>query len=323
VRTCLAGAILALVVVANGQTSELPVRIGVMVPGPPPSSAGLDALRQGLRGQGYAEGRDVLLEVRWDQGRPELWAPQAAELVRLKVRMIVAGTTVVAEAARQMTATIPIIMAAGPYAVELGLVKSLARPGGNVTGVSLLTREFAGKRLQILTEAVPGVRRVAYFWTSAPSPAVAAMNNDYEAAARSLGLELLSFDVTREPKELDAPFRRAVQAGAHAVILAQGPFWARHRTRLAELALKHRLPMMSGETGAAEAGALLYYGSDIPDGWRRAAYFADKILKGAKAGDLPVEQPSKFELIINLATARALGLAIPPVVLARADQIIP
>lgn len=130
-------------------------------------------------------------------------------------------------------------------------------------------------------------------------------------------------EVTREPKDLEAAFRRAVQAGSHAVILAQDPFWARHRTPLAELAVKYQLPMMSGETGAAEAGAFLYYGSDIPEGWRRAAYYADKILKGAKAADLPVEQPSKFELIVNLATAKALGLAVPPAMLARADRVIP
>jgi len=230
-------AILATVVVADAQTAGLPVRIGVLVPGTPPTSAGLDALRQGLRDLGYAEGRDVLLEVRWDEGRPELWAPQAAELVRLKVRLIVAGTTTTAEAARRATATIPIIMAAGPYAVELGLVQSLARPGGNVTGVSLLTRELAGKRLQILTETVPGVRRVAYFWISGPSPAVTAMNRDYETAARSLGLELELVEVKREPKDLEASFRGAVRARAGAVILAQGPFWARHRTRLADLAV--------------------------------------------------------------------------------------
>jgi putative ABC transport system substrate-binding protein len=315
-------AILAAVVVADAQTTGLPVGIGVLAPGMPSTGAGLDAFRQGLRNLGYAEGRDVLLEVRWDEGRPELWAPQAAELVRLKVRVIVAGTTPTAEAARRATATIPIVMAAGPYAVELGLVQSLARPGGNVTGVSLFTQELAGKRLQILKETVPGVRRIAYFWISGPSAAVTAMNRDYETAARSLGLELAPIEAMRESTSLEVLFRDAVRAGADAVILAQGPFWARHRTRLANLALKYRLPMMSGETGAAEAGALLYYGSDIPESWRRAATYVDKILKGTKPADLPVEQPSKFELIVNLKTAKALGLAIPPAVLGRADEVI-
>ncbi len=326
--TVVALALITAPLVAEAQQPAKVPRIGVLVPGRPPTHRSLDAFRQGLRELGYVEGQNIRLELRWDEGNPEQRSGLAAELVRAKVDVIVAGTTTSAQAARNATGTIPIVMAAGPYALEVGLIQSLARPGGNVTGVSMLTRELTAKRLELLKEAVPGATRVAYLWTHGRRPVgaainavVAAMNEDYGAAAQALGIQLRPIEV-RGPEDFESAFQAAARARAGAVIVAQGPLWSAHRARLAELALKRRLPMMSGETGAAHAGTLLYYGSDIPEGWRRAATYVDKIGKGANPADLPVEQPTKFELVINLKTARALGLTIPPSVLIRADHVI-
>jgi putative ABC transport system substrate-binding protein len=323
----LAFGLLASPLAAEAQPTAKISRIGVLVPGKPPAR-GVDAFRRGLRDLRYIDGQNIVLELRWDEDKPEQTPRQAAELVRASADVIVAGTTTSAQAAKNATGTIPIVMAAGPYALEVGLIESLARPGGNVTGVSLFTRELTAKRLELLKEAVPGASRVAYLWThgrrpvgATINPVVAAMNGDYEAAARSLGVELRPIEV-RGSEDFESAFQTAARGRVGGVILAQGPLWAGHRARLAGLALKHRLPMISGETGAAQAGTLLYYGSDIPEGWQRAAAYVDKILKGARPADLPVEQPTSFELVVNLKTAKALGLTFPPSILVRADQVI-
>jgi ABC-type uncharacterized transport system substrate-binding protein len=293
-------------------------RIGVLAPGSPPSRS-FDSLRHGLRELGYVEGRTILIEPRWDEGRPERNAALAGELVRLNVDIIVATTTALTAAAKA-TKEIPIVMtSASGDPVTLGLAASLSRPGGNVTGLTLQTYELPGKRLQLLKEALPRISRVVLFWDPA-SPSSTEVR-EYEIAARSLGLQLQAMEV-RGREDLDAAFQTAVRARAQAVIMVQSAIYSRHTVTLASIALKSRLPTMSGETGYAQDGGLMNYGPNIPDSWRRAAGYVDKILKGAKPADLPIEQPTKFELVINLKTAKAIGLTIPHSLLVRADAVI-
>jgi putative ABC transport system substrate-binding protein len=296
-------------------------RIGLLFTGAPPpeSNRAVEAFRRGLRDLGYVEGRTIMLEYRWaPEGGYDRIPDLAADLVRLGVDVIVAQTNTHALAAKRATATIPIVFGAVSDPVESGLVASLARPGGNVTGSSLLAPEVVRKLLEFLREVVPAASRVAVL--EDPEGSVRS-RREAEAAAQVLGLRLQRLDV-RDPKELDQAFRAAMAARAQAVITIPSSFFARHRARVAELALKSRLPAVSIETGFVEAGGLLSYGPDIPDRFRRAATYVDKILKGAKPADLPVEQPTKFDLIVNLKTAKALGLTIPPAVLARADRVI-
>lgn len=301
------------------QPAKVP-RVGVLAPGVPPLEH-FEAFRQGLRDLGHVEGQTIILEPRWERGKPDRYATLATELVRLNVDIIVAGTTPATLAARNATATIPIVMAAigAGDPVELGLVASLARPGGNVTGLILQTHELAGKRLELLKETVPGVSRVALFWN--PQQVHLAQVKEHEAAARSLGVRLQPVEV-RGAEDFEGAFQAAGRGRAGALIMAQASLFSVHRARLADLALHARLPTISGETGFAEAGGLMNYGPNIVDSWRRAAAYVDKILKGAKPGDLPIERPTKFELVINLKTSKALGLAIPPSVLIRADRAV-
>jgi putative ABC transport system substrate-binding protein len=299
-------------------------RIGVLAPGTD-TPGGLptivvEAFRQGLRDLGYIERRDLVLDVRWDEGKPERNQELARELVRLPVHVIVAGTTPSTIAAQKATTTVPIVMAAtGGDPVSLGLVTSVSRPGGNVTGLILQTHELPGKRLEFVKEVVPKLLRIALFWH--PGHPSAGEIKGYETAARNQGVELQRIEA-RGPEQFDAAFEVAARAGSQAAIFVQSAVYAGYRARLAEIALKRQIPTISGETGFAAAGGLMNYGPNIPDSWRRAAGYVDKILKGAKPGDLPLEQPTKFELIINLKTAKALGLTIPPSLLARADQVI-
>ena len=311
--------ILAAPLTTDAQRPAKVPRIGVIVPssGPPASHPGVKAFRQGLSDLGYVEGKSIVLEYR-TAALPDQYPARVAELVRLKVDIIVTPTTAAAVAAKEATQTIPIVMAAGPYAVETELVVSHARPGGNVTGLSLFTHELTGKRLELLKEAVSRASRIALFWQQ--SLLSSRVLDDHQAAARALKLELLPIEIHGD--DIDRAFDAAVRGKAQAIILSQGPLFATHRRRFAELALKHRLPLMSGEVGAAEAGSLMYYGSDIYEGWHRAATYVDRVLKGAKPADLPVEEPMKFDLVVNLKTAKALGLTIPQSVLIRADQVI-
>jgi putative ABC transport system substrate-binding protein len=306
---------------AEAQGSGRVPRVGVLFTGsPPPESVrGVEAFRAGLRDLGYVEGRNIALEYRWaTEGRSDQLPALAADLVRLGVDVILAQTSPHALAARQATSTIPIVFGAVSDPVGSGLVANLARPGRNITGSSLMAPDVARKLMELLKEAVPNASRVAALRD--PSGSVHSWT-EVEAAAKVLGVRLEVLDV-RDPKDLDRAFRAATAARAHAVITIPSPFFAAHRVRVAELALKTPLPAVSIETGFADAGGLMSYGPNIPDSFRRAATYVDKILRGAKPADLPVEQPTTFELVINLKTAKALGLTIPQSLLLRADEVI-
>ena len=309
--------LLAVPLGAETQPTGRNPRIGILRPGSPPDPL-LDAFRQGLRELGYEEGRNINIEYRWAEGRDERLPGLAAELVRLKVDVIVAGAGAV-EAAKHATTTIPIVMPVSGDPVRAGLVASLARPGGNITGLTSLSGELPGKWMELLKETLPRVSRVAVLWDPASDPRQV---NTSEAAARSLGVRLHMLKVGRadgfEPALTDA---RKNDVGA--LIVLGSPFFYVHRTRLVELAATHRLPTIYAQREfVVGSGGLMSYGTDFHHQFRRAATYVDKILKGAKPGDLPIEQPTKFELVINLKTAKALGLTIPPTVLARADEVI-
>lgn len=315
-------AILATPLAAEAQPAGRMPRIGVIMQGIPPGEAGdeLDVFRQGLRDLGYVEGQTVALEVRWGEHQHERFPALAADLVQRPVDLIVAAGASPARAAQHATTTIPIVMLVGIDPVTQGLVASLARPGGNITGLTVMTRELSGKRLGLLQEAVPGLSHVALL-VDAGNPNRQVLLDDHEAAARVLGVKLLPLEV-RGPDEFVGAFQAATQGQAQALLMAQGALFLRQRVRLAELALASRLPTMSGETGYAEAGGLMHYGPDIPGSFRRVAVYVDKILKGAQPADLPVEQPTTFELVINRKTAQALGLTIPSVLLFQANKVI-
>ncbi|HEU4341899.1 MAG TPA: ABC transporter substrate-binding protein [Candidatus Binatia bacterium] len=286
----------------------------------PRNPSRLDAFRQALRNLGYVEGKNIAIEYRYAEGKLERLPELAAELVRLQVDIIITAGNEPAEAAKNVTQKIPIVMAFSGDAVGLGFVSSLARPGGNMTGLTNLALELSGKRLELLKELVPGINRVAtLFNPEGPAPVLAF--KEAHAAAQGLGLKLESMEV-RVPTDLDTAFRAAVKERADALMTLPGAFPSFHRKRIVDLAAKNRLPAVYPEIHFADVGGLMSYGSDRSEEFRRAAYFVDKILKGAKSSDLPVEQPTKFELVINLKTAKQIGLTIPPTVLARADKII-
>jgi putative ABC transport system substrate-binding protein len=307
---------------APGATHAQPAgkvwRVGVLL------SVGGDpryqAFQQRLRELGYVEGQNVAFDWRRADGRLDRLPELAAELVRLKVDVIVADVTPAIRAAMQATSTVPIVMGMAADPVGSGLVSNLARPGRNVTGVSLMLADVSAKRLQLLKNALPRISRVAVLWNPGV-PWHKAMLAEVEPAARSLGLQLLPVAVER-PGELEAAFSAMAREKGDAAFLGDSPMFASHRTRLIDLAAKHRLPMIFGSREWVTAGGLMSYGPSFSDMFGQAAVYVDKILKGARAADLPVEQPTKVELVINLKTARALGLTIQPPVLARADQII-
>ena len=314
----LAGA-LATPLAAGAQPSLKIPRIGVLSGGFPNQDVCLDAWRRGLQELGYVEGRTYVLETRWSEGRGEAYPHLAADLVRLKVDLIVSTAGPAASAVKEATTSIPIVLASSFYPVELGIIASLARPGGNVTGVTHFTPELMAKRVRLLKEAVPTASRLAVLRLAGGVHDLVV--RDMEAAARPLGVQLQVIEV-RRAEDLSAAFATAGRGRAHAVMSTQAPFFAQNRATIAQLALKHRLPSFSGERAATEVGALMFYGPSISEGCQRAAKYVDRILKGANPANLPIEQPSKFELIINLKTAKALGLTIPPSLLARADQVI-
>jgi putative tryptophan/tyrosine transport system substrate-binding protein len=285
-----------------------------------PTVAGrnLDALRQGLRALGYVEGRTIALEVHWTEGRPERMRELVVELLRLEIDVLVVGSSQTALAAKKATQTIPIVMAAGTDPVGFGVVASLSRPGGNVTGLSLSNEEISSKRLQLLKEFVPLLARVAVLRNPLLT-AHAIFWQDTEAAARKLGLELRPLEV-RGVDDFEVAFAPAMLGNAQALIAFDDII--PYRTRVIALAASHRLPAMYGFREFPEHGGLMSYGANIAALFRRAATFVDKILKGAKPADLPVELPTKFEFVVNLKTAKALGLVIPPAILASADDVI-
>jgi len=273
-----------------------------------------------MRELGWMEGQNMVVEHRWGQSPDQLGAA-AAELVRLKVDVIVAIGTPAPLAARRATSAIPIVMVGAGDPVATGLVSSLAKPGGNVTGTSTYNPETTGKRLQLMKEVVPGLSRLAVLWNAA-NPVSALVVKEAKAAAQtSLGLQVQSVEV-RGPDDVKTALPAVVSGGAGALFVADDPFLFQYRTRIADFAAQHRLPTMFSFRSFVDAGGLMSYGPIIADLTRRAAAYVDKILKGAKPADLPVEQPTKFELVINLKTAKANGLTIPPSALARADQII-
>ena len=307
----------------EAQQAATVYRIGRLSPGSPLLVAHLwEAFRQRLRELGYVEGQNLVIEGRYAEGRAERLPDLAAELVRLKVDVIVAGGTAAIRAAQQATHTIPIVMAATADPVGQGFVASLAYPGGNITGLSWLGTELPGKRLELLKETVPQSTRIAAL-IHAAHPAYASTMHTLTVAARALGLHLHVVEV-RSADELDAAFAAMTRTGADAVIVVEDALLlSGQRGRVvADLAATHRLPMMYSWREWVVAGCLMSYGPSRPDMLRRAAVFVDKILKGAKPGELPVEQPMKFELVINLKTAKSLGLTIPPTLLFQADEVI-
>jgi ABC-type uncharacterized transport system substrate-binding protein len=280
-----------------------------------------EAFKQGMRERGYVEGQHVVFERRSGENRRERTSDGAAELVRMKVDVIVTSTDEGIAAVKQQTQTIPIVMANSTDPVGTGFVASLARPGGNITGHSSMSPELSGKRLELLREVVPGLSRVAILW----NPEIRGAVLDYketEGAARSLHLQLQSVEVSRAD-DLDRAFSTVTTGRAQALIVpAVNPVAFANRSQIVRLAQRNRLPSIYGVRDFADAGGLMAYGPNAADLWRRAATYVDKILKGAKPADLPVQQPTKFELVINLKTAKALGLTIPQSVLGQADHVI-
>ena len=308
---------------AEAQQAGKVARIGYLVTSLAVSPHPQEAFRQGLRDLGYVEGRNLVIEYRDAEGKPERLPALAAELVALKVDVIFGGNTPGTLAAKQATRPLPIVFATAGDPVTSGLVTSLARPGGNVTGLSILAPELVGKCLEQLKQAVPGVSRVAVLWQpGGPGEHTEkAMLKEAEVAGRALGVRLL-FVEARGPDDFDRAFSDMTRARAGALAVLPSSMLFNERRRLVDLAAKNRLPAVYPSRDFVDAGGLLSYGPNIPDLYRRAATYVDKILKGAKPGDLPVEQPTKFELVINLKTAKALGLTIPPSVLGRADDVI-
>src|SRR4030095_9926928 len=275
----------------------------------------VNAFRKAMHVLGWVEGQTLLIDYRGAEGKGERLEQLAAEIVKSRPDVIVTGTSGAVVAAKRATATIPIVMAVSVDPVGLGVVQSLARPGGNVTGQAILSPELSVKRLQLLKEALPSLSRVAIFWNvAAGKPAVERHLQVSQGAAQALGIQLHPVEVLGA-EGLDAAFQQPRKARSAAIVTTQSALFSALNGRLAGLALKYRVPVLSSETGFAEAGGLVNYGDSIDDAWRRWAIQVDKVLRGVKPGDLPVEQPTKFELVINLKTAKALGLTIPPSVL--------
>ncbi len=308
---------------AAAQRPEKVPRVGYLNPGSssdPVRQRRLEALRQGLRELGYVEGQNIALEPRWAEGKLDRYPALAADLVRSQVDVIVAWSGAATKAAQEATRTIPIVMSLVNDPVGSGLVASLARPGGNVTGTTVMAPDVVGKRLGLLKEVVPKVSRVAVL-QHPDNPASAALVREAEAAAQALGVRLHILGV-RNSAEIDSAFAAMTRERAGALMTLSDAIFDTQRRQIAELAAKRRLPTSLGTREQVEAGALMAYGTNFLALERRAATYVDKILKGAKPADLPVEQPTKFELVLNLRTAKALGLTFPSSILVRADSVI-
>jgi putative ABC transport system substrate-binding protein len=316
------GGLVAPLRVAHAQPAGKVYRIGYLSAGSSPGNPRLiEAFRQGLLELAWVEGQNIVTEYRWAEGRFERLPDLAAELVRLKVDLIVAAPSPPALAAKNATETIPIVFMGVPDPVGLGLVASLARPGGNVTGLTYSVGfNIFGKDLELLKEAVPRARRVAVLSNPA-SPSQPLTLSEIRAAAQSLGVQLLLLEA-RGPGDFDGAFAAMAKERVGGVFVMTDPAFISHRARLADLAARNRLPSIFTQREDAEAGALMSYGPSLSDLWRRAATYVNKILKGARSADLPVEQPTKFELVINLKTARAIGLTLPQSLVQRADEVI-
>ena len=325
-RTLLAtlvGGLLAAPLAAEAQPREKLPRVGYLSPGSPSEPLRrrrFEAFRQGLRELGYVEGQNIVIEPRWAEGKYDRYPALAADLVRLKVDVIVPVGGAATQAVQQATRTIPIVMSVVIDPVGSGLVASLARPGGNVTGLTIMASDLVGKQLELLKEVVPKVSRVALLWNPA-NPGSAPQLRQAEAAARALGVRLQPLEA-RGPQEIDSAFAAMTRERAGALVILADSIFTNQLRQIAEIAAKKRLPAIHVGTEYAEAGGLMGYSANNLDLERRAATFVDKILKGAKPADLPIEQPSKFELIINVKTAKALGLTIPQSLLLRADEVI-
>ena len=300
------------------QQAKVP-RIGYLAPRSEPNERD-EAFRQGLRELGYVEGKNIVMEYRWAGERDDRLPDLAAELVALKVDVIVTSGGPAARAAKQATSMIPIVMAAVGDPVATGLVASLARPGGNITGQTIFSSELAGKRLELLKEVVPRVTHVAVL-AYRPSPVTKHFLSETEAAARVLRVQLHSVEV-RGPNELEGAFAEMVKERAGGLVVQITPLFFDYRRKIVDLAAKSRLPAIYETREFVDAGGLVSYGPNRLVVYRRAATYVDKIVKGAKPADLPVEQPTRFELVVNLKTAKALGLTIPPSIMVRADQVI-
>jgi putative ABC transport system substrate-binding protein len=312
------------IAIADAQQPKKIPRIGVLLPWSPDSGVSLSflkAFQEGLNELGYVEGQNLSIEYRYAEGLLERNASLVAELVRLNVDNIVTTAGPQSLAAKQATTTIPIVFTQVSDPVAEGIVASLARPGGNITGLTQAGPELAGKRLELLKEAFPKISRVAILLRTAGSQASVARFKETEVAAKGMGVRLQSLEVDSSG-DLEGAFKAAKTERAGALIVIQTAFINTHRARIVELAAKSRLPTMFDEKTHVESGGLMSYGPNFFDLHRRAATYVDKILKGRKPADLPVEQPKKFEFIINLKTAKQIGLTIPPNVLARADRVI-
>jgi putative ABC transport system substrate-binding protein len=317
--TLLGGSAAAWPLAARAQ--QLARRIGMLETIPPQTNAAnFDALRKGLRELGYDEGRSLIIEYRSADGRAERFPALAAELVRLNVDVIVTRGTPSALAARNATRTIPIVMASVGDVIGTGLAVSLARPGGNVTGLTAINTDTEGKRLELLKEMVPSLVRIAALYNMA-NPTLALRWKEVELAARALGAESQLLDV-RKPEDIAPAFAAATAQRAGGLLTAYDALIQANQRTILELAAKHRLPAIYPTKEFVESGGLMAYGVSYPDLYRRAATYIDKIFKGAKPADLPIEQPTRFELVINPKAAKALGLTVPPTLLARADEVI-
>jgi putative ABC transport system substrate-binding protein len=319
----IAGGLLAAPLGGEAQQSAKMPRVGYLSPGSPSDPARLrrfDAFRQGLRELGYVEGQSIALEPRWAEGKYERYAALATDLVRLKVDVIVVVGGAATRAAQQATGAIPIVMSVVNDPVGGGLVPSLARPGGNVTGLTIMTSDLVGKQLGLLKEMLPRVSQVTLLGNRA-NPGTAPQLREAEDAAQALGVRLRILEA-RVPREIDNAFAAMTRERPGALLTLDDAIFTNQVRQIAELAAKLRLPAIYGTREYTEAGGLIAYGANRLELERRAATYVDKILKGAKPADLPVEQPTKFELVINLKTAKALGLTIPPSLLARAEEVI-
>jgi len=323
VLVVLGGTALGWPLVARAQPPDRVRRLGLLLPyvqSDPQAQARVSAFTAALQERGWTDGRNVRLEFRYTEGQPNRLPALAADLAQRNVDVILTAGTESTDAARKATKTIPIVMAAVGDPIAAGFIASLARPGANITGASLLATELSAKRLQLLKEVLPALARLTVLWSAANASVVQKLKQ-IQAAAPQFGVQLQPFEL-RVPDDLDKGFESAVQFGAQAVMTTEDAIQITYRARVVELGKRHRIPVASEFGEFAQAGTLMSYGPSILDQFRYAASYVDKLFKGARPGDLPVEQATRFELIVNLKTAKALGLMIPPSVLSRADEVI-
>jgi ABC-type uncharacterized transport system substrate-binding protein len=317
---CLLLTVLLPAVLRGAQQANKVPRIGYLTSFGAPLR--IDAFREGLKDLGYIEGKNILIEIRHPKGNIEEVRELVAELLKLKVDVLVAAETTAIRAAQQATKTVPIVMLTRQDPVAVGLVESLARPGGNVTGITRLSRELSGKRLELLKELVPGISRTGVLWVRPTELGAETAFKSYEAAAGALKLQLVSLQVGRPNPDLEGAFQTAVKERVSTLIAVSHAVLTPHQRKLAALAVKNRLPLMCESSRYVDDGCLVSYDTSDAESYRRAPIYVDKILKGAKPADLPIEGPTKFEFVINLKTAKALNLTIPQSVLYRADKVI-